>query len=639
MEDFLLFAILGCGAGAAYALTGLGVVLIYKGSGVVNFAQGAVAMIAAFCCNDLVNEGLSVYVAAAITIAGAAAAGVVFYLIVMRPLRNASALSQVIATLGLLVTLVGVAVLRWNDVALTGQLAPSLLPSDPVTLFGTAFGQDRLWLLGTAVVTCVLLEALYRSTNFGLATRAAAESERGASLLGISPDAVAVQNWALGFAAAAIAGLLVAPITALNVSALAFVILPALSAAVVGRFTSFGMTAAAGILIGVCQSLATRYWTLQGVSVALPLVVVIVALVLTGRRIPVRGTLETKRPPLAADGRIRLHWAIGLPIVVVVGLLAFDIQMKVAITASLVSTIIALSVVVVTGYVGQVNLAPLSFAAVGAFGVSLLGHNVGLPFPIPILVAAAVTVPIGLLIGLPALRIRGINLAVVTLGAGIAMDAMVFQNYTVSGGTKGRPVPAPSIFGFSLDASLHPARFGIFVLIVTLLITVVVCNVRRSSMGRKMLAVRRNERAAAAVGISVASVKLYAFGLSAAIASIAGGILAYQSGATSGDRFTTLLSLFAVAVAFIGGVASVSGAYMAGLVASGGVVYLLATDISGISEYWYTLTGVLLVLTVVTQPDGMAAKNMELKDFLAARLRDAVGDSGQRPDAKQQAID
>src|SRR4051812_1808726 len=111
MEQVLLFAILGCGAGAAYALTGLGVVLIYKGSGVVNFAQGAVAMVAAFVCNDLVNSGLSVYAAAAVTVAGCALAGVLIYMVVMRPLRNASALSQVIATIGLLVAISGSAVL------------------------------------------------------------------------------------------------------------------------------------------------------------------------------------------------------------------------------------------------------------------------------------------------------------------------------------------------------------------------------------------------------------------------------------------------------------------------------------------------------------------------------------------------
>jgi ABC-type branched-subunit amino acid transport system permease subunit len=234
-------------------------------------------------------------------------------------------------------------------------------------------------------------------------------------------------------------------------------------------------------------------------SAAFPLFVVIVALAVTGRRIPVRGTLELKRPPLATDGRIKIFWAVAVPAVVAASLLALNLQARVAITSSMTSAIVALSVVVVTGYVGQVNLAPLSFAAAGAFGVSLLGHGLGIPFPIPILLAAAVTVPIGLLIGLPALRIRGINLAVVTLGAGIVMDVVVFQNYTVSGGTTGRPVPEPSIFGFSLDSSTHPARFGIFVLTVLLLLTVVVCNVRRSGLGQcrqyqavRVRSVRRN---------------------------------------------------------------------------------------------------------------------------------------------------
>lgn len=625
MDQAVLFALLGLGAGAAYALTGLGIVLIHKGSGVVNFAQGAVAMFSAFVFAQLANAGIEVHLAALLTIFAAAAAGCLVYILVMRPLRNAEGLAQVVASVGLLIALNGTALLLWEDEIVSGALAPSLLPTEQLHAFGASFSEDRLWLVAIVAVLGTALWALYVSTTFGLVTRAVAESERGVALLGFSPDLVAVGNWALGFALAAIAGILVAPITSLSVTALSFMILPALAAALVGRFSNFSATAIAGLLLGVGQSLVTRYVPLQGLNVAVPLIVVVLAVLLQGNRIPIRGTLIRGRPPKAADGRINWMWVVLGPALAIFGLLSFSGEYKLAITTSLSSALVAMSLVVVTGYVGQANLAPLSFAAAGAFGVSALSHNLGIPFPLPIIIAALVTVPLGIVIGLPALRIRGMNLAVVTLGIGIAMDAMVFQNYAVSGGETGRRVNEPTLFGFSLDNQLHPARYGIFVLTVVVAVALLLSSMRQGSLGRRMLAVRRNERAAAMAGVNVAGVKLGAFGLSSFIAALAGGLNAYEFGATSADNFSTMLSLLAVAVAFVGGIASVSGAFTAGLMASGGLVYVLLNEIGGISSYWQVITGVLLILTVVTQPDGVALKNIEIKAALMTRLRRGAG--------------
>jgi len=621
MDQLILFAMLGLGAGAAYALLGLGIVVTYKGSGVVNFAQGAIAMFSAFVCSALVRQGVPATLALVLTCLLSALAGVGIYVLVMKPLRDASALSQVIASIGLLLTLNGLAVLIWNNSMATGQQPVNLLPGTSVELFGVAFGADRLYLLGAAVILAALLTWLYQRTGFGLATRAAAESERAASLLGISPDRIAAVNWALGCVLAALAGVLIAPISGLNVNALTFIVLPALAAALVGSFSSFALTAMAGVLLGIGQSLVTGFWTLQGMSVALPLLVVVVAIVLTGKRIPVRGTLAPPRPAKATDGRVTPVWFVLVPAVILGSILMAGNQTKAAISASMIAVIVALSLVVVTGYVGQANLAPLSFAAVGAFGASMMGTNLGLPFPLPIIVTALVTMLIGAFIGLPALRIRGVNLAVITLGIGIAVDAAVFQNYEVAGGQTGRLVPAPSLFGLPLDAATNPTAFAVMVFVVLIALTLVVASLRRSALGRRLLAVRANERAAAAAGVNVASIKIYAFALSAAIGSVAGGLLAYQAGATSGNNFVTTLSLAAVAVAFIGGIAAISGAYLAGFLVTGGVFFMLLNQISGIAQYWDVLTGLLLVATVVLQPDGIAVKNQEIKEAIRARVR------------------
>lgn len=634
MREIIIFAILGAGAGAAYALTGLGIVLIYKGSGAINFAQGAIAMFAAFCYSALVQLGLPAWLAALATLAGAALAGVALYAVIMRPLRHASSLAQAIASLGILVTLVALAVFFWNNELQQGVVAPSILPQGTVDIFNTTIGVDRLCLLGITIGLLLVLWPMYRYTTYGLATRAVAENELGLSLLGYSPDRVAALNWAAGCALAALAGVLISPLSALNITALTFLVLPALAAALCGRFVRFGVTALAGIAIGIVQSLATQYSNTQGIASVIPLIVIILAILITGRRIPQRGTLSVGRPPFATDGRVRVAWVFILPVAVIGSLLVATKSYDLAITTSLIGTIFALSLVVVTGFVGQINLAPLSFAAMGAFGVSILGHNLQLPFPLPLLLAALVAIPVGVAIGLPALRIRGINLAVVTLGIGVAMDDAVFQNYAVSGGQQGRPIPSPQFFGLSLDAAAHPVSFGLFTLVVVSALALMVSSVRRSSLGRRMLAVRGNERAAAACGINVATVKLVAFGMSAFIAAVGGGLLGYQFKATTAGEFTTELSLAAVALAFIGGISSVGGAFQAGLLTSGGVLFVAVNQLGDLSKYYAIATGLLLIVTVVTQPDGIAVQNARAKtavmSWIGSKMPSAAPDQGLR---------
>jgi ABC-type branched-subunit amino acid transport system permease subunit len=618
VTDVVLFAILGLGAGSAYALTGLGVVLVYKGSGVVNFAQAAIAMLAAFTFAAIAEAGVGTFPALAITLAGAALAGIAIHLLVMKPLRNAPALAKVIATVGLLVVMQGGAMTLWGD---RTQVAPSLLPTDPVTIFDVSFGVDRIWLLGITIAVGVLLWAFYRFTAFGLATRAAAESERSAALLGYSPDVIAATNWALGCLLAAVAGVLLAQISSLTIFGMSLIILPALAAALFGRFSAFAPTIAAGVLIGVGQSELTRWVDYQGITEVLPFAVVLIAVLVVGGNIPSRGTLATGRPPFAPAGRIPIGGSALLAALVVVGLLTLGPGYQAAITTSLIVAVIALSLVIVTGYVGQTSLAQMTFAGVGGLLTSKLATDLGVPFPLTILVAALAAVPIGVALGLPALRVRGIYLAIVTLAAAMAISAAVFDNTAFTGGREGTLVPEPSIGGFSLDAVAHPERFGIMALIVMGLFAVLVSNLRRSSSGRRMLAVRNNERAAELSGVNVAATKLQAFALSAFVAGVGGSVLAYHLGSVSPARFTALQSITLLTVVYIGGIASVSGALFAGFITTGGVTYLLLNQIAGIGKYWVLLTGLLVLVTVISEPDGIAVAQQRQIRWLRRRLR------------------
>ena len=283
--------------------------------------------------------------------------------------------------------------------------------------------------------------------------------------------------------------------------------------------------------------------------------------------------------------------------------------------------IIGLSVVVVTGLVGQISLMQMAFAGIGGFLVSKLGTNLGIPFPWPILLAGLATVPVGVLLGLPAVRVRGINLAVVTLGAAVAVSAVVFQNADWTGGVAGSQVPSPGFWGFSLDPVSHPVRFGIFALAVTVLTIAGVINLRRSPFGRRMLAVRSNERAAAVAGINVVSIKLQAFALSAFIAGIGGGVLAYQLGAVAFDRFSPMASITLLAIVYIGGIATVGGAIAAGVIVNGGVLYVLLSNVGGIASWWLVHLRPGLLVTAVTQPDGIAVAMGQQFAWLKQRVQ------------------
>jgi branched-chain amino acid transport system permease protein len=604
MTDILLFGILGLGTGAAYALISLGVVLVYKGSGVVNFSAGAMAGTAAIFYAVQTSDGTPAGLAALMTIAGAGILGVLLYTFIFRPLRKAPVLAQVVTTLGIWIALDGLAFQIWGAPSV---IAPAIFPSAPVHVFGIAFGRDRLYMVVLVAILATALWAVYRFTEFGIATRGAAESERSASLLGYSPHRLGAINWAVGCMLAAVAGIVIAPITTLDINSLSLLILPALAAAVVGRFSSFFVAAGVAMGIGILQSIILDKVTQVGVSDALPFVIVIVALLLSGRRIPQRGTLSLARLPLASPPNLRPIRFIALSVITIVLLAVVGNSYQSAITTSMITVIVALSLVVITGFIGQISLMQMAFAGASGFLTSTFAVNAGLPFPLPTILAALVAIPIGIALGLPAVKIRAMALAVVTLGAAVAVNSVVFQNPAWTGGGLGKPVPSPSIFGLSLNPGSHPVAFGIFVLIVTLAVILAVSNLRISPSGRRMLAVRSNERAAAAMGINVPLAKLEAFAISAMLAGLSGSILSYQLGNVAFDRFDPIASLTILAVVYIGGIATVSGAVVAGIIVNGGILYvLLVNNIGGISAWWTTLSGVLLVATAVTQPDGVS---------------------------------
>lgn len=606
MDDILRFALLGLGLGALYALTAHGIVLVYRGSGVLNFAHGAIGMAGAYVQWELaVNHGVPYWPAVACGVLGSTVLGVLTHLLVIRPLRRASSLARLVGTLAVFIVLTAVAVKRYGD---SVQLVPAKLPSGLVEIAGATVSEDRIWLLGIAVVVTAALHALYKRTLFGLGTTAVAENQGAAASLGWSADLIAAANWGLGSALAGLTGILIVPVIGLSVTGLTTLLLSALAAALVGRFSSFPVTLAGGLVIGVVQSELTRFGSdVTGLAASVPFLVIALMLVARGRALPLRGTFLERLPALGT-GRVR---RVPLALAVVTGLLLIGLSSPLwadAITNTLVLSLIILSIIVVAGYAGQVSLAAYALAGTGAFIAGHAAADWGWPFELALLAGVLGTVPIGLLFALPAVRTRGVNLAIITLGLGTTLETMVFQNTDLSTtpGSDGIAVGKQTLFGIDISGVDHPQRYAAVVLVMFVAATLVVANVRRSRTGRRLIAVRANERAAAALGIDVRAAKLYAFGLSAAIAALAGVLTGFRSTSVVFADFASFESITALGLAVIGGVGFLVGPLFAATFAAGTVGARFGDLVlPGLSEWMPLIGGIILVLTLVGNQDGI----------------------------------
>jgi sulfate-transporting ATPase len=615
------FALLGLATGAIYALLSQGLVLIYRGSGLLNFAQGAMAMFGAFAYYQMtVRFGLPEAVSIPLALVLCAVLGAVMHLGILRTMRRASALSRVIATLGVVLVLQSAAFLIYGQNPLQ---VPSVLPSSTVHLFSNslAIGQDRIWIFGICLVLSVGLYLLYRLTPFGRVTTAVAENELAAATFGLSPDVVAAANWAIGSALAGLAGILIAPILYLEPTSLVLLVIPAMAAALIGGFSSFPITLVTALVLGVAQSEIERYVSQPGWATAAPFLAVIGVLIVRGRGLPLR-SFVLDRLPTVGTGRVR-------PLVVIIlwGVAAWfamtsSADWSTALVTTFGSAIVCLSVVLLTGYAGQLSLAQFVLAGIGALAAAKFA--VHLPFVPSLVIGTLITIVVGGLVGLPALRTRGITLAVATLGLGAALVAVILLNPSYTGGVSGIFVKSPTLFGWSLDPFAHPDRYALVTITVFALLALMVANIRRGQTGRRLLAVRSNERAAASLGVHVAWVKSYAFMLASGIAAIGGIMLAFIQPSVQLGGFDVFTCVLIVAATVTGGVGYVPGALLGSLMISGGVITKIFHSWSSVNEYLPLIGGVLLVLTLMFGANGLFELNRELAAKalapLAARL-------------------
>ncbi|MGZ4119462.1 MAG: ABC transporter permease [Actinomycetota bacterium] len=608
MQTFIRTLILGITSGSVYALASTGLVLTYKTSGVLNFGYGAVALFTTYIHWSLtVGAGLPVWVSALIVIVIIAPIlGIVLDSQLFRPLEGQPQVISVIATVGLFVLLQGVSNLIWRGET---KSVPSLFPPGVVHLpGGTVIGKDQLGVLIVAVVAALGLGAMLRFTKIGVAFRAVVSNRSVAGLMGINTGYVSGLAWALGTSFAALMGILLTPQLLLDPNYLPpFIIAFVLGAAVVGYLRSLPLAYAGGIFIGVAQAIFIQYIRSQGllgrISDSLPFLMIAIAVVAAPRALRQSGmgtsfVVHTRELVERASRQTRGTIAVAFFAFLALAPVFFSGSWTDSLYKGFVYAIIFISLVILTGYSGQISFGQTAFMGIAAFSTAHLVQGAHLPMWVALVLGPLAAVPAGNLIGFVAVRVHGLYLALMTLAFAFMADSLFFQNPTISGGEGGIALKRPA--GFHGPTSLY--YLGFLFLIV---FAVIAINLRNGRTGRVLAGMRDSETASRSLGIPVTKYKVLIFGLSAFIAGMGGVLLSFILEQAGNRSFIPFYSLIYMAVAVLGGIFSVGGAIVGGLLF--GVIDRLAQYeiLSWLPRYELIFFGLGATLALVQNPEGM----------------------------------
>ncbi|MFE7559352.1 ABC transporter permease [Kitasatospora sp. NPDC057500] len=564
-------ALAGLTVGSAAALSGIGLVVCHRATGVLNLAQGAQAMLVAYLLRDLVVERdwpLWPAVACCLLLV-APALGVLLDVLVYRPLqrRGAGPAETMVAGLGVFVLLIGVVVLVWGAAPVGG--APSPFGGAPITLpGGHTLRPDTVAQLAAILVLALAVGATTRFTPFGLRLRAVVDDRRLAALAGVDADRVSAAGWAFGSFTAGLVGITLAPYLLLDPYGLPLLVMETMAVAVAARLRSIPVAVVTGLGLGVLQAELTRFRPdgqllplVQAVQANLFVVALLAAALLAGPRLADGDRPPSARPsppPVRARGGGGAWAARAVCLVLLLLPLGFrgnDLRSALLVPAL---ALVLLSIVVVTGYGGQISLGQAGYAGLGALGTALLmsGRIPGLP-ALPaapaLLLAVLATAPLGLLTGWPAIRRRGLALALVTFAVGTTLSRLVFQQpYATSGLVLDRPAFLAG------DRAFYVAE-----LLLLGLGAVVVRALHGGRTGRALSAMRDHEPGAAAAGVNVPGLKLFAFVAGAALAALGGGLMGMAGRAFDPAAFDPVLGLLWFAAVVVAGADSALAAILA----------------------------------------------------------------------------
>jgi len=526
----LQLALAGLAFGSVAALSGIGLVVTYRATGVFNLAHGAIATFLAYLHWELVTrQGVPEAVAAPLVVLVLAPVlGVLGYRAVFRPLqeREASPAESLVTTLGLFVLVVGLTTVLWGTSA---KRAPAVFPTARLSVGSLTVRSDTLVQLGVVAVVAVVLAVLTGPTRLGADVRAVVDRRDLALLSGVDVDRVNELGWAVGTALSAITGLLLAPSLSLTPYGLTLVVLETFAVPVLARLSSLGVATAAGLALGVGQAeLAQVHVTsgpfadlYQALQSNLLVVALLAGLLLLPslREVGDAGTarsLSSRR--VRRVSRRRSAVVYGVAVVLLASPLAFPAEQLRQAQAVPGLAVVLVSIVVLTGYGGRISLGHAGFAGLGALFFAKLSD--GAPELIALVGGMLAAGAIGVLTGYPAIRRRGLFLALTTFAVGVTVSRFVFENPSL---TASIDVRRPTFFGLHLSGDHTFYAFELVCLVVALL---VVRNLRSGPLGRALVAARDSEDGARASGIDIGRLTLFTFAVSAVMAGLGGALLA-----------------------------------------------------------------------------------------------------------------
>lgn len=653
MSTFIGYLVLGLSQGLIYGLLALGLVLVYKGSRILNLAHPYFGLLCAFLAHYLTAEaGFLPFEKGSVArfcIAGPLALGLValngwsIEHSLIRKLRGAPRLVGLVLTIALAQGTLGLVGIIFNRTE-AQFFKPRTLPA-----FFTARVRvgDLILTAGSIQVFIAVplialgLAAFFKYTRFGIAVRAAAENGESARLLGISADRVSAFTWIAGSLLAGVSGLLITiqrgglDITTLSTGFL----VRALAAALIGGLTSLPGAIVGGLAVGLSEAmlqftLSTTTPPQLVAEILKPellsfLIVVLVLLFRPGGLFGQREETEDKVafvPTLrdlpaklrsAPAARILSRFGLGFMLVVaVVVSLVTGSRTNGILTSVVVFAMVGVSLTILMGFTGQISLGHWGLVGIGAFATADLFSRIHLPFVLTLPAVVVIGMLVSLAIGLPALRIRGLYLAVVTLAFGFLCEFTIFKTTFIAGSQAGVRWLPPKYGPLDLAAASNRPLF-FFSVALLLVVLWVTRNLARSGTGRSFYALRENEKAAATLGVDLTRVKLLAFAVSGGIAALAGSIHAMNNTTVQATSFPATTSLVLISVVMIGGIGSLQGAVFGAFLVAG------LPSLVEIPNNRYVVpvaTGILLLVVIVRARGGLAGLVQEVRFRLVRTL-------------------
>lgn len=624
--------LLGAVLGMLYALLAFGLILVYRANRIINFAHAGLGLVPGVLGLLLiVNKNWPYAAAVVVMVVGSALTGGLMELL-MRRFATSPRLIATVATIGFAQIFV------YLELELPGWVGgsagvpyefPTPYSGLKMSIGGVIFSGDYLAIVVATIVICAALAWFLRRTRAGIAIRASAENGERAQLLGVPVARLSTVVWVIAGLCSGIAIFLQAPVTALpsggTVSPL--VLLYGLTAAVVARMESLPIALVAGMGIGVVQTASFVGSSKPDDAAALMLPVILIALLFQRRRMarafdtgiasfrvlqefrPIPHELRHLREVVAARvvlGVLVVGGLVGAPYIV--GTYNSGFLTLIAIAAML-----SISLVVLSGWAGQISLGQVAFAGVGAAVAGGLATRYQLDFFVVLTIAAVAGAVVAALIGIPALRLPGMFLSVVTLGmAATAQYGLLSRDhFSWLLPPSGSYLTHPDLWGRVNTNS--DTRFYYVALVLFALAYASARSLRNSRSGRVFIGLRDNVRAAQSYGIDPTVSRLAAFAISGAIAAVAGALAGYQS-QVDPSSFSMDLGLAGFLYAVVGGLSSLPGA-VAGTIIFGAVTYFGTSPAVAVLA-----TGVGATIMLFVMPGGLAQAGYQARDGLLRLL-------------------